>query len=137
MLDIYYKIWVDAIRKINRSPLYKRDWKWMTQAHITTMMGLNLMFLSSIIQKSIIGKFYYDINIELFKNDNYNGFIESIIMFFLPPFLLNYFLIFRNQKYEVLLEKYKDIKEYYFFSYYFGSMIIMLLVLLIGMFLYR
>ena len=132
MLELYYKIWVDAIIKINRNPILKKDWKWMTHAHITTMMGLNLMFISAIIQKNLIGKFYYDINFKIFLNENLNGFIESIFLYFLPPFLLNYFLIFKNNKYENLLEKYKDIRGYYFFSYFFGSIIIMLSFIIFG-----
>lgn len=132
MKDLYYKIWVDAILKIWKKPIWAKDWKWMTHAHITTFMAFHLMFFSAFIQSNIFDHYYYNLELTFFSNEILNNIIESIILFFIPPFLLNYFLIFKDKKYLILIEKYKNIKGHYFFSFLIGSFFYFIIIFIVG-----
>jgi succinate dehydrogenase hydrophobic anchor subunit len=131
-MSLYFKIWVDAILKIRRNPLRKEDWKWMVQIYTTITMALNLMFLLAILQRNIFNFSFYDIEINLFPVKILNDLLSGFILFFLPPLLINYLLIFKNKKYLDLIEKYKSENGNYFFRYFFTSLFLPLVVLIIA-----
>jgi len=132
-MSLYFKIWVDAIIKIRKNPLRKEDWKWMVQSYMAVAMALNLMFLSAIIQRNILNFAFYDIEINIFSTQILNDLISGFILFFLPPILVNYLLVFKNNKYIALTEKYKTENGNYFFRYFFTSLFVPLLILIIAL----
>ena len=129
-MNLYFKIWVDVIVKIRKNPLRKEDWKLMVQIYMA--MALNLMFLFAILQKNILHFSFYDIEINLFSSKILNDLISGFILFFLPPLLINYLLVFKNEKYLMLIEKYKSQNINYFFGYFFSSLFLPLIVLIIA-----
>ena len=131
-MNLYFKIWVDVIVKIRKNPLRKEDWKLMVQIYMATAMALNLMFLFAILQRNILHFSFYDIEINLFSSKILNDLISGFILFFLPPLLINYLLVFKNEKYLVLIEKYKSQNINYFFGYFFTSLFLPLIVLIIA-----
>jgi hypothetical protein len=112
--------------------LRKEDWKWMVQIYMTITMALNLMFLLAILQRNIFNFSFYDIEINLFPVKILNDLLSGFILFFLPPLLINYLLIFKNKKYLDLIEKYKSENGNYFFRYFFTSLFLPLVVLIIA-----
>ena len=134
-MNLYFKIWVDAIVKIKKNPLRKEDWKWMVQIYMAIVMALNLMFLLAILQRNIVHISFYDLEINMFSSEILNNLISGFILFFLPPLLINYLLVFKNDKYLVLIEKYKFENGKYFLTYFFSSIFVPLLILIIAFFL--
>ena len=130
--NLYFKIWVDVIIKIRKNPLRKEDWKLMVQIYMAITMALNLMFLFAILQRNILHFSFYDIEINLFSSKILNDLISGFILFFLPPLLINYLLVFKNEKYLMLIEKYKSQNINYFFGYFFTSLFLPLIVLIIA-----
>ena len=110
----------------------QEDWKWMVQIYTTITMALNLMFLLAILQRNIFNFSFYDIEINLFPVKILNDLLSGFILFFLPPLLINYLLIFKNKKYLDLIEKYKSENGNYFFRYFFTSLFSPLVVLIIA-----
>lgn len=92
---------VDAIVKIRKNPLRKEDWKWMVQIYMAIVMALNLMFLFAILQRNILHFTFYDLEINMFSSEILNNLISGFMLFFLPPLLINYLFIFKNEKYLV------------------------------------
>lgn len=131
-MSLYFKIWVNAILKIRRNPLRKEDWKWMVQIYMAIAMALNLMFLLAVLQRNIFNFSFYDIEINLFAVKILNDLLSGFILFFLPPLLINYLLIFKNKKYLDLIEKYKSENGNYFFQYFFTSLFLPLIILIIA-----
>lgn len=129
-MNLYFKIWADVIIKIRNNPLRKEDWKLMVQIYMATAMALNLMFLFAILQRNILHFSFYDIEINLFSSKILNDLISGFILFFLPPLLINYLLVFKNEKYLMLIEKYKSQNINYFFGYFFTSLFLPLIVLI-------
>lgn len=131
-MNLYFRIWVDAIVKIRKNPLRKEDWKWMVQIYMAIGMALNLMFLFAILQRNILHISFYDLEIKMFSSEILNNLISGFILFFLPALLINYFFIFKNDKYLVLIEKYKFENGKYFLTYFFTSLFVPLLILIIA-----
>jgi hypothetical protein len=131
-MSLYFKIWVDAIIKIKKNTLRKEDWKWMVQIYMAIAMALNLMFLLAIIQRNILHLTFYDFELNIFPTKVINDLTSGFILFFLPPLLTNYLLIFKNNKFLALIEKYKSDNGNYFVWYFFTSLFLPLIILVIA-----
>jgi hypothetical protein len=113
MLSIYYKIWVDAITQERaKKGEDGKYWKSFTIIPISLIQGVNLLTLLFFL------RFFTDIPIlftlDLTRDKAINGFIAGLLVFFIPFVLLNYLLIFYNNRYNKLMNLYpaKDSKLY-------------------------
>jgi hypothetical protein len=114
MLGVYYRIWVDCIRRARSQPANKKNWLWGSMLIMTTAMAFNFTLVMVVFQQYITGYFFYRLNLD-FLPSKIDFLLNFIILFFLPSGCLNYFLIVRNRRYEKLLEKY---------PYYNGKLIL-------------
>ena len=112
MYNLYYLIWADSIQSIRKYQPNKKDWKISIFFIITTMHSLNLWIV-------LLWLKYFKIlilppfNIDIFPGNMINGSLSFIIEFASPFILLNYFLVFRNNRYKKIVEKYKNMKFKY------------------------
>lgn len=134
-MNIYYKIWVDCILKAQSIPANKNNWKRFTYGFMTITMAINFACIMSLFQKTI-GVYFYHFEVDVFPGTNLDALVSGFTLFVLPMLLLNYFLIFRNRRYEELLKKYKSYNGKLFFTYFFISLAIPLLVLIASQVLY-
>ena len=120
---LYYRIWVDCITKATSIPANKDNWKFLTMVFMTIAMALDIALILSIVQLHIIGHTFYDIKFNIFPGEKLNSALSFLSLFFLIPLILNYLLIFRNSRYEMLLKKYKSGNGNLFSIFFFGSML--------------
>lgn len=130
-MKLYYKIWVDCILKAQSIPANRDNWKRFTFGFMTITMAINYACVMSVIQK-ITGVYFYRFEVDFFPGTNLDALASGFTLFVLPMLLLNYFLIFRNNRYEELLKKYKSHNGKLFFAYFFTSLAIPLLFLIIS-----
>lgn len=110
MLKLYYRVWVDAIVRIQSIPTNRGYWKFYSLAVITLANAVNIMLLSIIFQEIFFHKIVYDLNVQILhgvQGQKFNDFVSFFILFALVPLCVNYWLIFRNRRYEELLATYK------------------------------
>jgi len=104
MLSIYYKIWVDAITQERAKKGTDGNWKAFTIIPISLIQGVNLLTLLFIL------RFFTDIPIlftlDLTRDKAINAFIAGLLVFFIPFVILNYLLIFNNDRYNKLMSLY-------------------------------
>ncbi len=111
MRNIYYLIWVDSIQSIRKHHPQKKDWKTAIFIFVTWMNALNFWII-------FIWMKYFGINIplielDLFSWDMIDSLSSFIIEFALPIGLLNYILIFYKNRYEKILDRYKNLRARY------------------------
>ena len=112
MKNIYYLIWADAILSIRKHHHQKKDWKIAIFIFTTWMHALNFWIV-------LLWLKYFNIltipliNIDILPSKMLNSFLAFTIEFAIPFGILNYFLIFYNNRYEKIIQKYKDIKTRY------------------------
>ncbi len=122
-MKYYYTLWSDAINWSRSSIRTIGIWKLHTLGIITLSMSINLGVLSVILQKLLskkIALFYIELAVT--NSQSVNRFLGAILLFYMPPLLLNYFLIFNYKKWDIIRKKYphrngKIYKGYVFLSF--------------------
>lgn len=117
MLSLYYKIWIDAIETERAKKVEARNWKLYTIIPISLLQGINLFtffyWMKTMVNRTLPLFFPVTIFNALLIND----FISIVITLFVPFVLLNYLLIFNNERYKQLLIKYKAGHEKFYKKY--------------------
>ena len=103
----------------------------MTMVFMTTSMTLNFLLIMTILQKHILNNYFYTINFDFFPAPIENV-LSFMVSFIIPPTILNYLLIIRNDKYEKIIKKYRYHDGKLFLTYFLISMFLPLVLLLIG-----
>ena len=121
MRNIYYLIWADAIESFKKNKP-NVDWKLRLLILMTVINSLNIASISLWLKFLKL----YDFNfyqIHIYQLDKLNNVLEFILHFCLPFVILNYFLIFYNNSYLGLIERYKGEKNKIAFKYMMGSLV--------------
>ncbi len=115
---------MDGIVKMRSLPQNQGIWKFYTMSFMTLAMSFNLMLLISILQRNILHTYFYKIDIHIMQGttSRINGVTEWFILYGMLPLLINYLLIFRGQRYEKLINKYKLYNGKLFAWYTIGSL---------------
>lgn len=108
MLRLYKRIWVDAIfyEMNKKSAEQERRWEIFTLISMSVLEGLNLLTLLFIIRYFTHGRMPIVIPLAIFNVIAFNFFISITLTFFLPFVIINYLLVFANDRYKVLLNAY-------------------------------
>lgn len=125
--NLYYMIWVDGIRKVQTVPSNNGKWKLFMMIYMSMAMALNVAFVISIIQLYILGEVFYDIRFNIFPGEKLNNFISFFVLYLIGPIILNYFFIYRNNRYIELLNKYKYYDGKLALTYLLGTLITFLI----------
>jgi hypothetical protein len=107
MLRLYYKIWVDAIVLEQSKKTQRKNWKLYSLIPISLLQGVNLFtifFWMKILVNKNLPLFF---PVSIFSAKPLNSFISILITLFIPFVILNYLLIFNNDRYEDLLKRYE------------------------------
>ncbi len=133
--NYYYMIWADAINRLKAVNGDNNSWKFYSMAFITLAMAFNLMVLMTILEKHILKIRFYNLDFNVFPGTKLNNALEFIVLFCLVPFAINYFLIFRNNRYESLIKQYKSyngkLAATYIVASYFLPLILLVIAFLI------
>jgi len=109
MKNIYYSLWVDSIVSSRKNLPKEKDWKFSLLTFISMLNALNLsvilIWVGYLFNVNVIW-----VKIEMFPGTMLNSFASFFIQFSLPFVGLNYFLIFRRNRYKKLIAKYPDRK---------------------------
>jgi hypothetical protein len=103
---LYYSIWVDLIIRAKSQPSNKSNWQIMTLFYMSITMAIDLLFVMILLQEFFFGYYFYKIDLMIISKE-LSEIFSFIILFFLPPLFVNYFLIFRNRRYLILINNYK------------------------------
>ncbi|MGN8071948.1 hypothetical protein [Mucilaginibacter sp. SG564] len=134
MLDTYYRIWVDAITVERSKKGEQGSWKAFTIIPMSILQGINLLtfiFLIRIITHRAVPVV---LSLNIFRERALNTFFAGAFTFFVPFVILNYLLIFYNQRYNNLLRIYRDSRGELYRKYFLitiGIIVIPLLLKLI------
>jgi len=131
MKNLYYKIWADAIVYEKTKYDKLRNWKLYTLIPISLLQGINLVtiFFWLTALKIKINPF---IHIDIFPGRMINSFFSGFITLLLPFLVINYFLIFRNNKYEDIVKKYKYKNGKLYLIYCLATILIFIIPIFIG-----
>lgn len=105
-MNLYYKIWIDGLQKLKSIPANREMWKFYGMTFMSMAMAINFMVVVSIVERNIFQTSFYHLEIAFLSGTMLAPLVNFFIMFFFPCVLINYILIFRNRRYEILFKKY-------------------------------
>jgi hypothetical protein len=107
MKNYYYIVWVKGLMNLKENKNYRGNWELYGITIISMLMALNLLsivFIFSFFGINLTNSF--EVTISPFEK--LNGFLTFFVLYLAPVLIPNYFLIFWNNRYEKLFEKYKS-----------------------------
>jgi len=126
MFNWYYILWSDAINFTRSKAKFIGIWKLHTLGFISFFMAINLMAISMILKTEINTHF-----ITLFNSKVLNHCLGFMIVFFLPPLIANYFLIFFKNQWERIRKDYKNYNGKVYKTYFILSIVLPVSLLII------
>lgn len=120
---LYNKIWVDCIRRVQSVPENQKNWETIVMMLMSMAMAVNFALILTILEHDIIRKNIYEVSVNIFPGKKLDAFIEFIISFLSPAIVLNYILIFKGERYKILLAQCKPTKKHFFAIYFLTSLI--------------
>jgi hypothetical protein len=106
MFDLYYKIWVDAITATRAKKAEAYGWKLYTLVPMSLLGGINLFTFFLWMKTLVSSRLPLVLPVNIFHYRLINDFISVVVTLFIPFVLLNYLLIFANERYQRLLQRY-------------------------------
>ncbi len=131
MRNLYYEIWVDAIVFEKTKHGRFRNWKPFTLIPISLLQGINLLTVFFwLIILNIRMDFFLDIDV--FPGTMIDTFISGVLTLLIPFVILNYLLIFKNNRYKRLIEKYEYRRGKLYLTYFVFTIGIFIAPIIIG-----
>jgi hypothetical protein len=130
-MGLYYKIWVDFIKRAKKSPGNHGNWQVGCMIFMTLAMASNFILIMTILERHVLKKTIYTLDFS-FLPSRANSVLSYLILFILPCWVINYLFIFRNKRYLRLLERYPYYNGKLAISYLLISLWLPIVLLLIG-----
>ena len=121
---IYYTIWSDVIRQLKLSQKLPTNlhklYIYIIIGYVSNFLGVSFATFMIIIQYHFFNiiPIFYKINYVLVDNSGIDMMLKFIILYDIPVFILNYFLILHNDRYESFIYKYKFYNGKYFLKWF-------------------
>ena len=109
----------------------KNNWQSKSMLTMSIAMTFNFVLFMLILQREVLGYFFYELNIPSFTSFE-NNIFTMLILYILPCVILNYILIFHGKRYEKLLNKYPYYNGKLFLAYFVTSLLLPIVLMWIG-----
>ena len=133
MGNLYYKIWTDAIVFERSKHGHLRNWKIFTLIPITVLQGINLLTVFLWLSALNI-KIDIFIEFNIFPGTMLDSFASAAVTLFLPFLIINYFLILRGKRFQLLIKKYGYKNGRLYLFYFIATISIFIIPLIVGKF---
>jgi hypothetical protein len=128
MLGLYYRIWVDCIKRVRLQPTHSRNWRAGCMISMAMAMAFNFVLIMTILEKHVFERYFYKIDLT-FLPVRVNNVLSFLFLFILPCGILNFLLIFRNKRYKKLLKKYPYYNGKLFVIYFLTSLLLPIILM--------
>lgn len=136
MLGLYYRVWVDCMKRIKAQPENRESWISKSMVSMSIAMVFNFAFIMAILQRNVLGVYFYHLELD-FPNRYWGNVWSFIILFVLPVIAINFLLILRNQRYRKLMVKYPYKNGILFMTYFSISVMLPVIALIVGYIFFR
>jgi len=123
MKNIYYIFWADAIISFRKHHPDRKNWKFTLLFFNSWLHALNWWIVFIWLKHFQILDIPL-ISVNVFPGTLLDDFLSFTIEFAMPFGILNFFLIFHNNRYDKIIQKYGEIKTRYALIYSFSIAIL-------------
>lgn len=122
MLNLYYIIWADAILFEKSKRGKDINWKTITLIAISLLRGLNLFVLLFLLRWLSHGQMPILLPMNIFNMSALNSACAIVLIFLVPFVILNYLLVYYNNRYLEIINKYPYRKGKLYRNYFLWSL---------------
>lgn len=105
MTNIYYEIWADAITTTQKKD--SKQWKMATLVPMSILHGINLLTFLLFLRVILGRNWPLFVPVKIFNDVILNDAISVVLTFIIPFMILNYLLVFSNDRYQQIIHFYK------------------------------
>jgi hypothetical protein len=131
MLRLYYKIWADVIAYHKERKGNEISWKPFAIVAVSTLQGINLLALLLLLHSLSGGRYLILFPLHIFNMVGLNTLCSVLLTFFAPFIIINYLLLFYNDRYQEVLKPYHYSKGKLYRNYALISIGIIVIPLLL------
>jgi len=129
-LKMYFKILISSIYTAKNNGPISDIWKFASNFYFATATSVYLLLLFLVINNHLLPNTFNFLLLKMPNGESYNSLLNIAVYFILPIMLLNYYLVYRNERYKTLMENYRDYNnKKTFFIYFMGAFLVILLIL--------
>lgn len=105
MTNIYYEIWADAIKTTQKKD--SKQWKVATLVPMSILHGVNLLAVLFFLRVVLGRNWPLFVPVKIFNDVILNDAVSVVLTFIIPFMILNYLLVFSNDRYQRIIHSYK------------------------------
>lgn len=105
MTNIYYEIWADAIRATKK--MDSDQWKVATLIPMSILHGVNLLAILFLLRAILGRQWPLFVPVKIFNDVLLNDAVSIVSTFIIPFLILNYLLVFSNDRYQRIIRFHK------------------------------
>ncbi len=128
MIRLYYLVWADCISRMIHVHGKNYPWKHLSMLFMSIAMAINFLLIMSILQRHVLGVYFYKLEF-IFMPSYMNNIITFVTLFLFPCFIINHFLIFRNDRYLRVLASHSRYNGKLFLTFFMVSLSLPLILL--------
>lgn len=129
MKKIYYKIMISSIYTAQNNGFMSDIWKFTSSIYFAFSTTNFFMFIYLYANNYWLNNNLDFLNLKLIQG-RYNFILNMVIYFIVPIMAINYFFIFKKNKYKMLIKEYKSVYNKKLFAWYFTiSFVVMFITL--------
>ena len=118
-MSLYYKIMVSSIYTSKNNGLMSDIWKFTSNFYVATAICANVLTIYVLVNNHLYPKSLDFISIEILNNKGLNFLLNLFLYNIIPIMLINYYLVFKDNKYNVLIKRFDKSYNKKTFAIYF------------------
>jgi len=129
-MSLYYKMMVSCIYTAQKSSVLHDIWKFSSLLYFSAAMCCNILFIILLIKENFYEALFSKIYVYYVFDSKLNFLINLFLHLLLPIFLFNYVMVFYNNDYRDLIEKYhSNYNKKLFVVYFIFSLVLIIFYL--------
>lgn len=118
-MNLYYKIMVSSIYTSKNNGFMSDIWKFTSNFYVAIAISANILTIYVLINNHLFPRSLDFILIEILNNNAYNFLMNMAIYNVIPIMLINYYFVFRDKKYNMLIKEFNQSYNKKTFAIYF------------------
>lgn len=129
MRRLYYKIIISSIYVAKNNGFMSSIWRFSSSFYFAFATSIYMLFIFLVFNIYLLNSSLEFLQLNFIKG-KYNFVLNMIFYFFIPIMSINYLLIFKEDKYKLLINEYKNNYDKRYFAWYFMISLLLMFICL-------
>lgn len=118
-MSLYFKIMVSSIFTAKNNGFMSDIWKFTSNFYVATAISANFLTIYVLVNNHIFPRTLDFMSLEILNNKGFNFLMNLAIYTVIPVMAINYYLIYKDKKYNLLIKEFNQSYNKKTFAIYF------------------